>query len=548
MVPYRSARSLKTTPVTWPRGDVANNNPVRRFRYFIETLPLEVKISVTTALIIRVALAVVTRYTSEDFMITLRYAENLAHEHGMVYNIGERVLGTTTPLYTVFLSLAAWMHLSPTLCGKTVNILADGVLCILLYLWLRHERLEKAGRLAAVLAAVHPIHLQWAISGMETSLVTTVGVWAWYAFARHKNIEAYVALAVLFLLRWDSVLVTGVITASIWQHDRRLPLRGICLFALIVAPWLISASVYYGNPIPVTGQAKIQVYGWFADHATTEELRTETTGSGQGLTTLVRLEPEWLLRHLPRQQKLFNFFIGPPAALLLTALAATGTVRIIRCRRWRLAPALIWFVLYMAAFLLSRVLLFNWYLVPPFPVFELLAAIGAAFVARRATRLMSRAARRVLAYTLVTATVAAVTLSMAHTLGRSQAIEENARKPIGLWLKDNSHPGERILLEPIGYIGYYSQRPVIDVIGLVSPQVLRFYSATATSPWLAQIVAFTPEWCVFRPTELREIERSAAANGYDWKSNYALVHTWAYAREKSEQPLVFYAFRRMRRF
>jgi len=510
-------------------------------------VPLEVWMLVTIGLVIRVALAVATRYTSEDYMITLRYAENLAHGNGMVYNLGERALGTTTPLYTLLLGLTAWMHLSPTLCGKTVNILADGALCILLYLWMRHERLEKAGRFAALLAAIHPLHFQWAISGMETSLVTTVGVWAWYACARHRNIETYAALAVLFLLRWDSLLMTGVITASIWQRDRRPPVGGLCLFALMIAPWLVAASLYYGNPIPVTAQAKMHVYGWYADHLSTEILRTETTGSGNGVTALLRLEPIWLLRYLPRQQKLLNFFIGQPAALLLTVSAMIGIVRVVRLRRWTLSPAITWFVLYMAAFLLSRVLLFNWYLVPPFPVFEILAAIGAAFVARRTARWAPTGARRTIAYTLVIAIVFVHTLSMAFTLRRSQRIEEHVRKPIGLWLNHNSRPGERILLEPIGYIGYYSQRPVIDVIGLVSPQVLRFYSATATSPWLAQIVAFRPEWCVLRPAELQEIERSAAASGYDWNSDYALVHTSAYAPEKDEPLLVFYVFRRIRR-
>jgi len=290
------------------------------------------------------------------------------------------------------------------------------------------------------------------------------------------------------------LLMTGVITATIWWRDRLPPLRGLALFALIIGPWLVVAGLYYGSPIPVTGQAKMQVYGWFADHLPTEILRTETTGSGQGLTTLIRLEPDWLLRHLPRQQKLLNFFIGPPAALLLTVSAVIGVVRTIRLRRRSLAPAIIWFGLYMAAFLLSRVLLFNWYLVPPFPVFEMLAAIGAAFVARRLAHWAPIAVRRTARYVLIAASMSGVTLSMAFILRRSQEIEEYARKPAGLWLNRNSKPGERILLEPIGYIGYYSQRPVIDVIGLVSPQVLRFYSATATSPWLAQIVYYKPEW------------------------------------------------------
>ena len=56
------------------------------------------------AIVVRCLVAWHSRFTSEDFLITLRYAENLAHGQGLVFNPGERVLGTTTPLYTLFLA------------------------------------------------------------------------------------------------------------------------------------------------------------------------------------------------------------------------------------------------------------------------------------------------------------------------------------------------------------------------------------------------------------------------------------------------------------
>jgi hypothetical protein len=38
--------------------------------------------------------------TIDDAFITFRYARNIVHGVGFIYNAGERVLGTTTPLYT----------------------------------------------------------------------------------------------------------------------------------------------------------------------------------------------------------------------------------------------------------------------------------------------------------------------------------------------------------------------------------------------------------------------------------------------------------------
>ena len=78
------------------------------------------------AVVVRLLVAWHSRFTSEDFLITLRYAENLAHGQGLVFNPGERVLGTTTPLYTLFLAALSRLGLPPTPLGKLVNILAAG--------------------------------------------------------------------------------------------------------------------------------------------------------------------------------------------------------------------------------------------------------------------------------------------------------------------------------------------------------------------------------------------------------------------------------------
>src|SRR5689334_227035 len=52
------------------------------------------------AILVRSWIAWRTHYTLDDALISLRYAENLAQGHGFVFNPGERILGTTTPLYT----------------------------------------------------------------------------------------------------------------------------------------------------------------------------------------------------------------------------------------------------------------------------------------------------------------------------------------------------------------------------------------------------------------------------------------------------------------
>ena len=63
-------------------------------------------------------------------------------------------------------------------------------------------------------------------------------------------------------------------------------------------------------------------------------------------------------------------------------------------------------------------------------------------------------------------------VALTAVLSESQRVEDQLRIPIGRWLAANVKPHERVMLEPIGYIGYYSERRIIDDVGLVSPEVL----------------------------------------------------------------------------
>src|SRR2546423_15171837 len=84
------------------------------------------------AIVIRIVLLRITHCTIEDAYITLRYADNIAHGYGFVYNHGERVLGTTTPLFTLILAFATWLGMDGLAVGKAISILADGAICLLI--------------------------------------------------------------------------------------------------------------------------------------------------------------------------------------------------------------------------------------------------------------------------------------------------------------------------------------------------------------------------------------------------------------------------------
>jgi len=126
-----------------------------------------------------VALALLARFipgprTIDDAFITFRYARNILAGQGFVYNPGEAVLGTTTPLYTLLMAglggLTGGVEAPFPLLALLVNALADAVTCLLLWNLGRRLGFERAGVAAALAWAVAPFSVTFAIGGLETSL------------------------------------------------------------------------------------------------------------------------------------------------------------------------------------------------------------------------------------------------------------------------------------------------------------------------------------------------------------------------------------------
>jgi hypothetical protein len=86
----------------------------------------------------------------------------------------------------------------------------------------------------------------------------------------------------------------------------------------------------------------------------------------------------------------------------------------------------------------------------------------------------------------------------AERAARVQRAEGSVRRAIGRWLSINTRPTDLIAAEPIGYIGYYSGRRILDEVGLVSPEMVPLNRAG--SGWFGKMLArFRPDYVVERP-------------------------------------------------
>jgi len=112
--------------------------------------------------------------TIDDSFITFRYARNLLNGEGFVYNSGQRVMGTTTPLYTFLMAGLGLLTGGPEAnfpaLALGLNAAADALTCLLLWRLGKRFGSSRAGGVAGVLWAVAPFSVTFAIGGLETSV------------------------------------------------------------------------------------------------------------------------------------------------------------------------------------------------------------------------------------------------------------------------------------------------------------------------------------------------------------------------------------------
>jgi hypothetical protein len=55
-------------------------------------------------------------------------------------------------------------------------------------------------------------------------------------------------------------------------------------------------------------------------------------------------------------------------------------------------------------------------------------------------------------------------------------------RPLAAWVREHTGPDQFVFAGDIGYLGYFSNRKILDSAGLVSPEVWRYYDDNPADP------------------------------------------------------------------
>lgn len=424
----------------------------------------------------------------DDAYITFRYAQNLANGAGLVYNPGEMVLGTTTPLYAALLAgLSRLLQMDdlPHLAW-VLNALFD-VVGVALLLWIGKRLTGKdrrpvspIGLGAALLWAVAPFSVTFAIGGLETSLVITLLLASFALHIAGRDNWAALTLGLGTLTRPDVLVAALLIFGNVglrWLgrtirpaqpqgRGKRFPYRPAAIFVATLLPWVLFATIVYGGPLPHSMAAKSVAYRLPPEAALVRLLQHYGTPFHEHLT----FGSGWVLIGL----------------ILYGALLAIGCLSSVRqnSRTW---PLFLYPVLYAAVYSIANPLIFRWYLSPPLPFLflGLLAGVWAL-----AGELAGKRARRGW-ITLLAAALAVASLGNAWTRHPPGPPDkpapemawiklETLYRQVALDLKESlAATGDRLAAGDIGTLGWFTNAPILDLVGLVSPQAQEYYPLPA---------------------------------------------------------------------
>ncbi len=438
----------------------------------------------------------------DDPYITFRYARNLVEGRGFVYNTGERVLSTTTPLYALILAALGRLWSDLPVLSNFLGALSLAGGALFLYLTGEHYRQPATGLIAL---ALYPLFPQLASTlGSETPMYVMLILGSLYFYARRQLGWMAILAGLATLTRPDGVLVLLVIGVHYLIFRRQIPWRAGLAFVGVIAPWYGFAWIYFGSPLPVTLIAKRQ--------------QAQLVASDTFFQGFVQILQSY--RHNP----LYWWY-----AILIGIGIGYGLGR---TRQW--LPLYLWALFYFAAYVVLDVPRYPWYYAPLVPAVVMSIGLAATALAK----LLRQLIHDQLGWAIFALTVASLfgpQLALILDLQRQPDTRLPLYREAGLWISENT-PGEASVgaLE-VGIIGYYAQRQMIDFAGLIQPAIAQQLSSSATyedaAIWAIQ--AYEPTFILI-PSQFKFV-------GSDWFEERYGPYRKFYYRTSPLSPLVLYS-------
>ena len=389
----------------------------------------------------------------DDSWIHLTYARNFAEHGEWAFRPGERSAGSTSPLWTFLLSLGFFLKLAP----YTWTYFLGWVVLSLFGI-----QAENAAR--KFIASYKPNlpwvglffvlewHFTWsAVSGMETLLhgLVLLSVLAALMNGSRRHLSLGLLAGLSVWVRPDGLTLLGPILFAAFFSERTWSARGGALlktligFGVFFFFYLLFNLALSGNPFPNTFYAKQAEYGSF-----------------------------WLSQALTRRLGNYLGVIVAGPFLALIPGVFFWLKRIVSDRGWGGTAGVIWFFGYVAIYFMRLpAYQHGRYIIPALSILYLWGILGTV------EWIASLKSNKNVVF-LWQSVIVALCLVFGILGARQNAMDvywvENEMVAAANWVQHNLPPDALLAVHDIGALGYYVPNPLIDMAGLINPEVVSF--------------------------------------------------------------------------
>ena len=222
----------------------------------------------------------------DDAMVSMRYAWNLAHGNGAVWNAGERIEGYTNPLWMLYMALWHLLPIQPSQISLPIQISGAvflGLNLVVIYKIVRHLTDDTFALIAALvmIAFYGPLDI-WGLLGMEVSVLAfLLSLAVWIVLILRQGFDElnpaaqdtardlsrwipwlYALLGISTLIRIDmAVPFVGLLAFEIFtdkEHRRQHLLWGLGMLVGFLGAQELVRLWYYGDLLPNTYYLKME--------------------------------------------------------------------------------------------------------------------------------------------------------------------------------------------------------------------------------------------------------------------------------------------------
>lgn len=453
-----------------------------------------------------------TGFPLDDSWIFQTYARNLAMRGEWAFLPGQPSGGSTAPLWSALLSLGFRIHLAPYAWAYFVGGLLLAFLAVETEFAMRQQVGHYRGVIPwAGLLMIFEWHMAWsAVSGMETLLHSLLVLTVIVSLLRKPVPWAFLGILVglSVWVRPDGLTLLGpVLFAAVfgeksWGKRGRAVVAALVGFGALFLVYILFNLLLAGTALPTTFYAKQAEYiSW-------------------------QQTPFWT--------RIINVtlrFLAGPAMILLPGYIIAA-VDAVRRKEWGRVAGVLWVLGYLGLYLLRLpAYQHGRYIMPAMPVFIFLGLMGffCAFrqpVQNRVLRLVRLAWKIAIGMFCVT-----FWLVGAQYYGQDVRFIESEMVDTAKWVAKNIPQESLLAVHDIGAMGYFGEHKMVDLAGLISPDVIPFIrdeeriAAHLDEKHVDYLVVF-PDWYNTLAVNLKLVHSTNAPFAPEMGGTNMAVYQW----------------------